>query len=184
MDVIRSSRLDLISMGPALLEALLEGDRHRAMQVGGFDIADDLVIAGRTLQMRLRQLSADPGLQPWLLRAVVVRESQMMCGRIGFHSRPGPPDLRDVAADGVEMGYAIAPSWRRQGLAREAALALMKWALETHGQRCFILSIAPDNAASLALARSMGFTEIGSHIDPEDGIELYLERRIDHWPDE
>jgi ribosomal-protein-alanine N-acetyltransferase len=107
-----------------------------------------------------------------------------MCGRIGFHSEPGPEELREVAADGVELGYAIGERFRRQGFAKEAALTLMRWAFETHQQRSFVLSIAPDNVASLAMAHSMGFREAGSHIDEEDGLELYFARRLDRWPDE
>jgi ribosomal-protein-alanine N-acetyltransferase len=184
LNTLRSRRLELVSMGPALLEALLAGDYTRAAQIGGFQIPNDLVLSKRTLQMRLRQIRANPEMQPWLLRAIVIRQSQMMCGRIGFHSEPGPEDLRDVAADGVELGYAIAEPFRRQGYAKEAALLLMRWAFENHRQRCFILSIAPNNEASLAIARSMGFSEVGSHIDKEDGLELYFERRLDRWPDE
>jgi RimJ/RimL family protein N-acetyltransferase len=171
-------------MGPALLEALLAGDHARAGQIGGFHIPDDLILNKRTLQRRLRQIRANPEVQPWLLRAIVIRESQTMCGRIGFHSEPGPEDLRDVAADGVELGYAVGERFRRQGFAKEAALVLMRWAFENHHQRCFILSIAPNNEASLAMAHSMGFNEVGSHIDKEDGLELYFERRLDRWPDE
>jgi len=171
-------------MGPALLEALLAGDRARAAQIGGFQIPNDLILSKRTLQMRLQQIRANPQVRPWLLWAIVIRQSQTMCGRIGFHSEPGPEDLRDVAADGVELGYAIGEPFRRRGYAKEAALMLMRWAYESHGQRCFILSIAPNNEASLAMARSMGFSEVGSHIDNEDGLELYFERRLDRWPDE
>ena len=184
MRMLRSDRLELVSMGPALLEALLAGDRARAAQIGGFHIPDDLTLKEQTLQRRLRQLCANPGLQPWLLRAIVIRETQTMCGRIGFHSEPGPQDLRDVAPDGVELGYAIGEPFRRQGYAKEAALTVMRWAFETHDQRSFVLSIAPDNVASLALARSLGFREVGAHIDAEDGLELYLTRRLDRWPDE
>lgn len=184
LNVLRSRRLDLILMGPALIEALLAGDRARAAQMGGFQIPNDLVISERTLQMRLRQIRANPSVQPWLLRAIVIRQSHTMCGRIGFHSEPGPEDLRDVAADGVELGYAIGETFRRQGFAKEAALVLMRWAFEHHRQHCFILSIAPNNTASLAMAHSMGFREIGSHIDQEDGLELVFERRLDRWPDE
>ena len=184
MKILRSGRLELASMGPALLEALLAGDHARAAQIGGFQIPNDLVLSKRTLQMRLRQIRANPKAQPWLLRAIVIRQSQTMCGRIGFHSEPGPDDLRDVAADGVELGYAIGEPFRRRGFAKEAALLLMRWAFESHGQRCFILSITPNNGASLALAHSMGFIEVGSHIDEEDGLELYFERRLDRWPDE
>jgi len=34
------------------------------------------------------------------------------------------------------------------------------------------------------MAYSLGFKEIGSHIDEEDGLELYLERRLTYWPEE
>ena len=184
MKILRSRRLELVSMGPTLLEALLAGDRARAAQIGGFQIPNDLTLSKRTLQMRLQQIRANPKVRPWLLRAIVIRQSQTMCGRIGFHSEPGPEDLRDVAADGVELGYAIGEPFRRRGFAKEAAFVLMRWAYETHRQRCFILSVAPNNEASLAMAHSMGFSEVGSHIDKEDGLELYFERRLDRWPDE
>jgi len=171
-------------MGPALLEALLAGDRARAARIGGFHIPADLALSERTLQRRLRQIQANPGVQPWLLRAIVISESRTMCGRIGFHSEPGPEDLHEVVPDAVELGYEIGERFRRKGFAKEAVLTLMRWAFETHDQRSFILSIAPDNVASLTLARSLGFREVGSHIDEEDGLELYFVRRLDRWPDE
>ena len=184
MNILRSDRLELVSMGPALLEALLADDRAQAEQIGGFRIPEDLVLSKRTLEMRLRQIQANPDLQPWLLRAIVIKESRTMCGRIGFHTQPGPEYLRDLAADGVELGYSIGEPFRRRGFVKEAALTLIGWAFEVHHQRCFIVSIAPNNVASLAMARSMGFREIGSHIDEEDGLELIFERRLDRWPEE
>ena len=171
-------------MGPLLLEAMLARDYELVENIGGFSVPETLVLSARTIQMRLRQLQANPEIQPWLLRAIVLKRSQTMCGRIGFHSKPGPDDLRKVAADGVELGYEVAESFRRQGIARESAIALMKWAYEQHRQRCFVLSIDPENTASLALARSMGFIEIGSHVDEVDGLELYFERRLAFWPDD
>jgi RimJ/RimL family protein N-acetyltransferase len=182
MNTLSSNRLELVSMGPAILEALLADDYAAAEQLGGFHIPHDLIIRQSTLQMRLHQMQAKPESQPWLLRAIVLRQTQTMCGRIGFHSEPGPEDLRQVAADGVEIGYAVGERFRRHGYAKEATITLMRWAYEKHQQRAFILSIAPDNVASLALAHSLGFNEIGSHIDEADGIELYFERRFKRWP--
>ena len=170
-------------MGPALLETLLARDYKRAEEIGGFQIPDGLIFSERVLTMRLRQIHTNPDMQPWLLRAIVIRESQTLCGRIGFHSKPGPEDLRAVAADGVEIGYAVGRSFRRQGFAKEATLRLMRWAYENHRQRSFILSIAPENQASLALAYSMGFRDTGLRIDKGDrGIECYFERRLNRWP--
>lgn len=171
-------------MGPGLLEALIDRNRELAEKIGGLTIPEDLVLNVRTLRTRLRQLHARPEAQPWLLRSIVLKQSRTMCGRIGFHSEPGPDDLRGVAPDGVELGYEIGESFRRQGIGKEAALALMKWAYEEHDQRCFVLSVAPDNIPSLKMARSMGFRETGFHIDEEDGRELYFQRRLQSWPAE
>lgn len=169
-------------MGPGMLEALLARNRVLAEKIGGYTIPEDFVINFRTLRTRLRQLQARPETQPWLLRAIVLKQSQTMCGRIGFHSEPGPEELQNVAADGVELGYEISESFRRRGIGREAALGLMKWAYEEHDQRCFVLSIGAENIPSLRMARSMGFRETGYHFDEEDGLELYFERRLRCWP--
>lgn len=184
MNRLKSNRLELVLMGPALLEALLAGNTTLAAHIGGFHIPDDLILSKSLLKMRLGQMQINPEVNLWLTRAIVIRKSNTMCGHMGFHSKPEPEDLRDVAADGVEMGYSVGERFRKQGYAKEAAFALMQWAFKNHQQRCFILSIEPGNKPSLAMAHSMGFREIGSHIDEEDGLELYFERRLSHWPKE
>jgi len=184
LNTLKSNRLELVSMGPELLKALLAGDDEQFSQKSGFNKPADLIFSTALLQMRLEQMEANPDTQPWLLRAIGIRHSHTVCGHIGFHSEPGPEDLQDVAADGVEMGYGIGENFRGKGYAKEAAYSLMRWAHERRQQRCFVLSIAPNNEASLTMARSMGFKEMGSHIDEEDGIELYFVRRLKCWPDD
>ncbi len=179
---LASERLDLVSMDVALLEAMLDGDLEEVERLGGFLVPSDLSLSRSALQRRLHQLRECPDLFPWLVRGIVVRESRLLCGRIGFHSAPGPEDLRAVAPDGVELGYEVAPSFRRRGYAREAAIRLMRWAYDEHDQRCFVLSIAPHNMPSIAMAISMGFQEVGSKVDEEDGTELYFLRRLGSWP--
>ena len=181
---LQSKRLELVPMDASLLEALLDGDLDRAARLGGFLIPAAITLRQGALSRRLTQLRGDPSLLPWLMRAVVLLESHTICGRIGFHSPPCPPDLESVAPDGVELGCEIDPHFRRRGLAKEAAFTLMKWAFDRHNQRCFVLSISPTNEASLAMALSMDFTECGSQIDEEDGLELYFVRRLDRWPDD
>jgi RimJ/RimL family protein N-acetyltransferase len=74
------------------------------------------------------------------------------------------------APNGVEIGYLLFPPWRRQGYAREAIEGFMSWA-KRHGVDHVVLSISPENDASLALARHFAAVKIGSHIDEEDGPE-------------
>jgi ribosomal-protein-alanine N-acetyltransferase len=112
-----------------------------------------------------------------LLRGMVLRKDAIMIGHIGFHTAPGPEYLRPFAPGAVEFGFEIYPAFRRRGYAREASLALMRWAKEVQGISHFVLSIRPDNIPSQSLAASLGFVRIGSHIDEVDGVEDVLEYR-------
>ena len=105
---------------------------------------------------------------PWGPRSIVV--DGLVVGSIGFFGPPEP------AADGVlevEVGYGVVEDVRRGGIATRA----LRWSLghcDRQGVRVRA-SIAPDNAASLALAAKAGFTEVrGTN---EDG-ELVLVRPL------
>jgi ribosomal-protein-alanine N-acetyltransferase len=172
--IIYTKRLELVTLTPVFLRAMLEERIDEAAQISGFSVPVDLLAAKDVLEMRLAQLESDPTLQPWLLRAMVLREARAMIGHIGFHTAPGPEYLRSFAPGAVEFGFEVYAPHLRQGYAREAAEALMSWAKEHHGVKKFVLSIRPDNAASQALAASLGFVKIGSHIDAVDGFEDIL----------
>lgn len=175
---IVTRRLELVSLGPAEIRAMLER-RAAALARPG-----DTQMGESTLRRRLLQMETDPAQRPWLLRAMVERATRTLCGRIGFHAPPSDAYRRETGADSVELGYEVAPAFRRRGYAREAALALMRWAFETHGQRVFVLSISPSNAPSMSMARALGFTECGSQMDDVDGLELILVRKLSVWPPE
>ena len=128
----------------------------------------------RFFQLRRRELAAEPELLGWFVWAVVVDGE--MVGHAGFHGPPGRNAQND--AEAVEIGYTIYPQYRRRGYATEAAKALISWARDEHGVRRFLFSIAPDNEPSLAIARRLGFTEVGRHWDEEDGEELEFELRV------
>ena len=177
--IISSARLDLIPLAPAFMEASLRGDHALAQRLLGLTIPADSVMKHSLLERRLGQLRAQPGLvpwlQPWLLRAMGLRGQRLMVGHIGFHTAPGPEYLRDIAPGAVEYGYTVYPPYRRQGFAREAAAALMRWAHREQQVARFVLTISPDNRPSVRLAESFGFARVGSHIDEVDGLEdIYL----------
>ncbi len=165
-------------MTPEFLEVALRGEARAAEEILGLAVPEIWFEKRRLMEMRLGQLRQDPTLQPWLLRAMGLRGEAgapgrlpLMVGHIGFHTAPDPEYLRGLAPGGVEMGYSVFPPYRRRGYAREAAQALMDWASREHGIRRFVVSISPQNAASLALARSFGFQRIGSQMDEVDGPE-------------
>lgn len=83
---------------------------------------------------------------------LVVRDG-VVVGDVGWL---GPPD-----EDGeCEIGYGLAPSARRQGVATAAVALLVEW-VRTQGARSVRAEVLPDNLPSLALMAKLGFTDIG-----------------------
>lgn len=162
-------------MTPAFLQASLDSDLIAEEKLQGATLPTDWPDSPRLLTLRLTQLEADSSLEPWLLRSVVLRETRTMIGNIGFHTAPGAAYLEEYSPGAVEFGFGIDEPYRRQGFAREASLALMNWARESHCVRSFVLTISPGNIPSQNLAAQLGFVRIGSHIDDVDGIEDILE---------
>ena len=70
----------------------------------------------------------------------------------------------------VEAGYTIFTDWRRRGYAGEMMTGFIAWA-KSQGVAGLVLSIAPGNIASRALAARFGARQIGSQIDEIDGPE-------------
>lgn len=163
-------------MNLTFMRAIIDADPDAASRELGADVSeamsDDLADFAR---YRLAQLEADPSIQQWLARAMVMTDPdghRHAIGTIGFH---GPPDDRGR----VEVGYRVEPAYRRQGFTREALRALFDWANREHRIRTFVASISPDNEASLALTRGFGFVRVGEHMDEVDGLEYVFEAP---WP--
>ena len=97
-----------------------------------------------------------------------------MVGHIGFHDQPGADYLREWSPGGVEYGFTVFSAHRRKGYAREASLALMRWAHDHHRVTEFVTTISPSNVASHALVADLGFVRVGSHVDEIDGVEDVL----------
>lgn len=171
-DVIATERLRLVSLMPEILRPMLAGHYEVAESTAGFALLQGWDwLPQWVAERRLHMMEDDPSQRPWLLKAVVHNKENAMIGYVGCHHRPGDPDLRRYCEYAVEIGYRIAPVYQRQGYAGEAVEALMRWAHVGHGVRSFFVSIRPENAPSLALAKSLGFREIDSRIDAVDGLE-------------
>jgi RimJ/RimL family protein N-acetyltransferase len=174
---ISTERLDLVPLGPAFLRASLERNTAAAESIAKLRIPRAWFDLEEYIALRLGQMEVDPSLEEWLIRAIGLRSTRTMVGYLGFHSAPGPEYLKDLSPGGVEFGYTVFADYRRQGYAREATVALMDWAHRAHAVTRFVVSISPENHASLNLASSLGFRKIGAHIDEKDGPEDIFELR-------
>jgi [ribosomal protein S5]-alanine N-acetyltransferase len=122
----------------------------------------------RVLRYRAEALAADPAASRWLLHAVLDSGGHLV-GRIGCHAAP---------VDGrVEVGYYVRPDARGGGLATRMLEVFSDW-LRSNGVATVVLTVGPDNVASLRIARRGGFVRVGEQWDEEDGPELVLERAL------
>jgi [ribosomal protein S5]-alanine N-acetyltransferase len=165
--------IELVAMTPAFVAAVLADRRREAAELLEIELPNEFPSDGerRFLASRLRQMHEDVRYQQWCAH-VVVLDGQMI-GHAGFHGPPGVNALQ--RQDAVEYGYTIYPAWRRRGYATEAARLLMDMAEEWAGISHFVLSVAPDNAPSLAIVHKFGFVKTGEHMDEEDGLEHVFE---------
>lgn len=120
------------------------------------------------LPYRVPAVRSDPSLNRWFVRIVVLRSEGVAIGNAGFH---GPPD-----ADGmIEIGLTIHEAYRNRGFAKETVTGLWRWGCAQPGVRTLRWTCVPDNAASIAVVESFGFSHVGEQMDEEDGLELIYE---------
>jgi len=168
---IHTPRLSLVPLLEATLAALVAGDRREASRLQGVELPAGFLAPDGSdaffLRVQLERVRADPDHRDWCGRLMIRRSDGAVVGRCGFHGSPW-------AVGRTEIGYTVLPAYRGQGLATEAAAALVAWAWE-QGERTVFATVAPANLASLAVVRKLGFVETGSQIDDIDGLELVFE---------
>jgi [ribosomal protein S5]-alanine N-acetyltransferase len=85
--------------------------------------------------------------------------------------------VMDRGDDVAEIGYLISHARRREGIAREALVAVIDYLITTERKRRLFADIDPDNAASNELVAKLGFTLEGrlrehatTHIGRRDSL--------------
>jgi RimJ/RimL family protein N-acetyltransferase len=155
-------------LSSSTLTLLLAGDLHAAGREVGLTLPEAFLHDTWLWQIRLDQMREDPASAPWLARATVRSADSVVVGRAGFH---GPPDERGM----VEIGYEVQPEFRRQKYGLATAKALIDEAARNPVVTVVRASISPDNEPSLAIARRLGFVQVGEQMDEIDGLELVFE---------
>jgi len=93
---------------------------------------------------------------------VMTRVPNEIVGSCGFK---GQPDANGM----TEIAYGIAPAHQGRGYAKEAAAALVQFALGA-GALVIRAHTRPENGASARVLESCGLTCVGDVLDPEDGL--------------
>ena len=86
--------------------------------------------------------------------AVTLRQTQQVVGMVNYH------DHR-AAQRRLAVGWIVLPAWRGNGIAGEAATALLRYCFTTLGSNRIEARIEPENAPSLSVAARLGFQREG-----------------------
>lgn len=148
----RISATDLLALARDEVPPALQG-RHAAGSLPpGF-------VAVRAIALQRESAMAEGGNTLGGAVFYIVQDGRVL-GSCGF---------KDAAQDGwVEIGYGVAPRHQRRRVGTQAVAALCALAFESGRVNCVRACIEPDNLASSALARRLGFVA-GQPVIEEDG---------------
>jgi RimJ/RimL family protein N-acetyltransferase len=108
-------------------------------------------------------------IQGFAMFSVIERDTGRWLGRVG--------PWRPLGWPGEEVGWGLVRSAWGRGYAHEAAVAAIDWAFDRLGWTEVIHCIAPENDASIRLARRLGSTNRGPGRLPAP----FEDARVDIW---
>ncbi len=170
MNDIESARLVMRLVPLAGLAATEAKDIDAARLLIGASLTGEWFENAVWAGVRLQQWKDDPHYAPWSIRAIILKDTGTIVGSINCHDSPQSLEHNGQNGLMIELGYTIFTPWRRRGIATEAFTALAGFA-RTSGVHWIRLSVSPENAPSLGLAKKMGANKIGSQMDDIDGPE-------------
>lgn len=162
--------LDLLPMNEANLSCWLE-QPHRFEALTGFALPQNLTEFPEAwpylrISMCNGQYDARWGSYYLIWRT---RSGGTVVGLGGYKGRPD-------AEGWVEIGYEIAPDYRKRGLATTFVRILLEHARHDPYVRGIIAHTLPEENPSVMLLRATGFQFVGAVEDPDDGTIWRWER--------
>jgi RimJ/RimL family protein N-acetyltransferase len=181
---LETQRLRLVPISLDMVEHVLRRDRAGAERALDVALAargcptgarlpdawpnDDLI--ARAFPLSIDAIRAAPDVRLWGDSLVLPRDgAPRVLGSVIFHGRPD---------DGIaEVGYGIEEGSRGHGLATEATLACIEWALAEPGVTAVQATTFPWHHASLGVIRKCGMVPCGAREHAIFGELLVFERR-------
>jgi [ribosomal protein S5]-alanine N-acetyltransferase len=158
---MRPSRLLLVGMTYELLDAATN-DQRRLGSLINASISEGWEGFPEALPGLRAAYSTGGGERRWGTLCFVLAEPRTLIGMGGYKGAPSPEGI-------VEIGYAIAPAYRGQGLATEATHLMVDGAFaDPRVQAVDAHTLAHENPSTRVLEKA-GFRKIGERIDPDDG---------------
>jgi len=173
MTAIRTPRMTLQACSIPHFEELIKG--HQSYEATfGVKVMDGYIEFPDALNYMLSQLKSAGVDLTWGAYLYIHRADNALIGMGGYK---GAPDTQGM----VEIGYGVAPAYRGQGYATEAARGLTDAAFQDERVgKVWAHTLAEINASAQVLTKC-GLTKIGELDDPDDGRIWRWEITKDRW---
>ena len=162
--MIETANLRLVPCDLVHFEAILKNEKELATLLH-VELAEEwlgFAAAKEAMAPAYEHLKSYPSLLGWWTYLFIHVADSTLIGLGGFK---GAPD----ASGAVEIGYAIAPSYRRRGLATEAARGMIDYAFSHEHLTRVVAHTLPEKNPSTMVLQKVGMKFRGSTIDPDDG---------------
>jgi len=155
-------RLTLVDATLELLTAAMAG-ALALEELLAVSVAEDWAGFPEALPIIRAGYAAHPQARRWGALFFVEPSARVLVGFGGFK---GPPSEESV----VEIGYAIAPAFQRQGLATDAVAQMLERAFAEPAVRAVDAHTLGEPNASTRVLEKSGFERIAERVDPDDGV--------------
>ena len=174
--VIETEHLFLFLIEPEELVSLFEEPENNLIYDGKPFTNPHRVLVTNPgpLRWRVPQVKADPSLNKWFVRWIVLKERNEIIGSISFHGKPNDDGM-------IEIGLGIEPQFHNQGYATEALKGMWSWVIDEPGVEVLRYTASATNGPSVAVINKFGFAHVGQQIDEEDGPEEIYEMRAENF---
>ncbi|HEY5884004.1 MAG TPA: GNAT family N-acetyltransferase [Pyrinomonadaceae bacterium] len=167
--MIETNRLKLIPCDLPHFEAILKEQQQLASLLN-VKLAKDWLefdAAQEAMQPSYQHLESHPEILGWWTYLFVHKPDQTLIGLGGFKGLVNDEGV-------VELGYAIAPDYRRRGLASEATLGMIQYAFAHPEIKRVDAHTLPEKNPSTGVLEKVGMKFVGPVHDPDDG-------EVWHW---
>jgi RimJ/RimL family protein N-acetyltransferase len=114
------------------------------------------------MQPAYEYLKANPSALGWWTYLFIHKAHRTLIGLGGFKGEVNEEGM-------VEIGYEIAPGYRRRGLAREAAIGMIDYAFGHPEITRVDAHTLPEQNPSTGVLEKVGMKYLGTVHDPDDG---------------
>lgn len=167
--MIETSRLQLLPCELSHFEAIIHDEAELAALLR-VKLAPEWLgfpAASEAMRPAYEYLKSHPSALGWWTYLFIHKADRALIGLGGFKG--------EVNEDGmVEIGYEIAPAYRRRGLASEASRGMIEYAFAHPEIKTVDAHTLPERNASTGVLEKVGMKHLGTVSDPDDG-------EIWHW---